>query len=93
MSSWRSSNIDEMVLAAFTKKGPLPPKEEAHWRVLRVASFVTVYEAFVGMEPYVGFFWRIFSGASLVSGEAVRDYVDGGLCPRSRSDQTIHEVL
>ena len=30
MSSWRSSNIDEMVLAAFVEKGPLPPKEEGH---------------------------------------------------------------
>ena len=50
MSSWRSSNIDEMVLAAFAEKGPLPPKEEAHWRVLHVDVFVTIYEAFVGMD-------------------------------------------
>ena len=57
MSSWRSPNIDEMVLAAFAEKGPLPPKEEAHWRVLRIAGFVTVCEAFVEMEPYVDFFW------------------------------------
>ena len=62
MSSWRSSNIDEVVLATFTKKGPLPPKEEVHWRVLHVAGFVTVYEAFIGMEPYVDFFRRIFFG-------------------------------
>ena len=41
-----------MVLAAFTEKGPLPPKEEAHWRVLRVIGFVLAYEAFIGMEPY-----------------------------------------
>jgi len=26
MLSWRSSNIDEMVSAAFAEKGPLPPK-------------------------------------------------------------------
>ena len=45
-----------MVLAAFTEKGPLPPKEEAHWRVLHVAGFVTVCEAFVGMEPYIDCF-------------------------------------
>ena len=52
MFSWRSSNIDEMVLAAFVEKGPLPPKEEAYWRVLHVAGFVPACEAFVGMEPY-----------------------------------------
>ena len=52
MSSWRLSNIDEMVLAAFAEKGPLPLKEEAHWRVLHVAGFVPACEAFIGMEPY-----------------------------------------
>jgi len=41
-----------MVPVAFTKKGPLPPKEEAHWRVLSVVGFVVVREAFVRMEPY-----------------------------------------
>ena len=51
MSSWRSSNIDEVLSAAFTEKGPLPPKEEAHWRVLSVIDFVIVREAFVRMEP------------------------------------------
>ena len=62
MSSWRSSIIDEVVLAAFAEKGLLPPKEVAHWRVLHVTGFITVYEAFVGMEPHVDSFWRIFSG-------------------------------
>ena len=52
MLSCRSSNVDEMVLAAFAEKGPLPSKEEAHWRVLSVVGFVIVHEAFVGMEPY-----------------------------------------
>ena len=72
MSSWRSSNIDEMVLAAFAKKGPLPPNGEAHWRVLRVAGFVAVCKAFVGIEPYVGFFQRIFSGRALLVGKLPR---------------------
>ena len=27
MSRWRSSSVDEVVLAAFTEKGLLPPKE------------------------------------------------------------------
>ena len=46
-----------MVLATFAEKGPLPPKEEAHWRVLHVAGFVTIYEAFIRMEPDTDFFW------------------------------------
>ena len=56
MLSWRSSNVDEMVLAAFVEKGPLPPKEEVHRRVLHVAGFVTIYEVFIGIEPYIGLF-------------------------------------
>ena len=50
-----------MVLAAFAKKGPLLPKEEAHWRVLSIVCFVVIREAFIGMEPYEKLFWRIFS--------------------------------
>ena len=42
MSSWRSSNIDEMVFAAFAEKGPLSLKEEVHWRVLSVIDFAVV---------------------------------------------------
>ena len=61
MSSWRSSNIDEMVLATFAKKGPLPLKEEAYWRVPSIVGFVVVREAFVRMEPYGDFFQRTFS--------------------------------
>ena len=45
-----------MVLATFAEKGLLSLKEEAHWKVLHVAGFVVVYEAFVGMEPYGDFF-------------------------------------
>ena len=44
--------MDEMVMATFAMKGSLPPKEEAHWRVLSVIDFVIVREAFVRMEPY-----------------------------------------
>ena len=45
-----------MVSAAFVEKGLLPPKEVAHWRVLYVTGFITVYEAFIGMEPHVDSF-------------------------------------
>ena len=50
-----------MVSATFAEKGPLPPKEEAHWRVLSIVGFVVVREAFVGMDPYGGLLRRIFS--------------------------------
>jgi len=30
MSSWRSSNVDEVVWAAFAEKSSLPPKEEEY---------------------------------------------------------------
>ena len=65
MSSWRSPNVDEMVLAAFAENGLVPPKEVAHWRVSYVVGFITICEAFVGMEPYVDSFHRVFSGRAL----------------------------
>ena len=67
-----------MVLATFAEQGPLLPKEEAHWRVIHVAGFVTVYEAFVGMEPYGDFFWQIFSGQALSVGKPPRTTPMGG---------------
>ena len=30
--------------------------------VLHIAGFVTVCEAFLGMEPHADFFWRLFCG-------------------------------
>ena len=54
-----------MVLAAFAEMGLVPSKEVAHWRVSYVAGFITVYEAFIGMEPYVDSFRRVFSGRVL----------------------------
>ena len=53
MSSWRSPNVDEMVLVTFAEKGLVLPKEVVHWRVPYVVGFVTICETFVGMEPYV----------------------------------------
>ena len=78
MSSWRSSNLDEMVLAAFAEKGPLPPKEEVHWRVLSVVGFVVVCEAFVGMKPYGDLFRRSFFGRALLVGRPPRTTLMGG---------------
>ena len=60
--SWRSPNVDEMVLAAFVKKGLVPPKEVAHWRMSYIIGFITIYEAFIGMEPHVDSFRRVFFG-------------------------------
>jgi len=31
-------------------------------RVLHIAGFVTMCEAFLGMEPHMYFFWQIFIG-------------------------------
>ena len=57
MLSWRSPNVDEMVLAAFAEKGLVPPKEVAHWRVPYIAGFITICEAFIGMELHMDSFW------------------------------------
>ena len=78
MLSWRSSYVDEMVLVAFAEKGLLPPKEEAYWRVLPVAGFVIICEAFIGMEPYGYLFRRIFSGRALSVGKPPRTAPMGG---------------
>ena len=67
-----------MVLAAFAEKGSLPPKEEAHWRVLSVVSFVIIRKAFVKMEPYGKLFQRIFSGRVLLVGKPPRTTLMGG---------------
>ena len=37
-------------------------------RVLHIVGFVTVCEAFLGMEPHVDFFRRMFSGQTLSMG-------------------------
>ena len=37
-------------------------------RVLHIAGFVTVCEAFLGMEPHMDFFWRLFSERTLPMG-------------------------
>ena len=52
----------EVVLAAFTEKGLLTSKEVAHWRVPHVVDFITICEAFIGMEPHVDSFRSIFFG-------------------------------
>ena len=43
MSSWRSSNVDEVVRAAFARKSLMPPKEEEYWRVLSVVNLVVIH--------------------------------------------------
>ena len=58
-----------MVLAAFVEKGPLLPKEEAHWRVLSIVGFVVVCEAFIGIEPYGPLLTNLLQ-TSLIGGEA-----------------------
>ena len=64
MSNWRPSNVDEVVMAAFTKKGLLLPKEVAHWRAPapgeavprprsdEVVSFLTFHECGLGYPAH-----------------------------------------
>ena len=46
--------------------------------VLHIAGFITVCEAFLGMEPHMDFFWRIFSGQALSEGKPLRIALVGG---------------
>jgi len=63
MSSWRTSNVDESMLAAFVEKGLLPPKEVAHWRApageafpqpraSEVVSFLAFHERRLGYPAH-----------------------------------------
>ena len=85
MSSWRSPNVDEMVLAAFAEKGLVPPKEVAHWRVPYVANF-RWDGAVHGLLP-ASLLW-----ASLVGEEDAWDYTDERFCPSSCSSWLVHKV-
>ena len=49
--------------------------------MLRVASFITVYEAFFGMEPYANSFQRIFIGRALSEGKPPRTAPVEGFAP------------
>jgi len=41
-------------------------------RVLHITGFVTIYEAFLGMDPHMDLFWWIFSGRALSEGNPPR---------------------
>ena len=62
----------------MAERGLLLSKEVAHWRVLHVAGFVTVCEGFVGIEPHVGSFRRVFSGRALSERKTLRIAPVGG---------------
>ena len=49
--------------------------------MLHVAGFVTVYEAFFGMEPYVDSFRWIFTRRALSEGKLPRTVPVGGFTP------------
>ena len=78
ISSWRSPNKDEMVLAAFAEKGLVPPKEVAHWRVPYVTGFVTICETFIGMEPHMDSFRRVFPGRAFLERRTLGTALVGG---------------
>ena len=49
--------------------------------VLHIAGFITVCEAFLGMEPHVDFFRRLFSGRALTVGNPAEIAPVGGFRP------------
>ena len=46
--------------------------------VLHITGFITVCEAFLGMEAHMDFFWRIFTGRALSEGKSTRTTPVGG---------------
>ena len=46
--------------------------------VLHIAGFVTVYEAFLRMEPHVDFFRWLFFGRTLIAGSSAETAPVGG---------------
>ena len=46
--------------------------------VLHIAGFITVCEAFLGMEPHMDFFWRMFSRRALSEGKPLMIVLVGG---------------
>ena len=46
--------------------------------VLHIAGFVTVYEAFLRMEPHVDFFRRLFFGRTMTAGSLADTALVGG---------------
>ena len=46
--------------------------------VLHIASFITVYEAFLRMEPHADFFHLLFSGRALPVGNPPEVVLVGG---------------
>ena len=49
--------------------------------VLHIAGFVTVYEAFLGMEPHVDLFRHFFSGRAMTAGNSAETAPVGGGSP------------
>ena len=46
--------------------------------VLHIAGFITIYEAFLGMEPHVDLFRLFFSGRAMTTGNSVKTTPVGG---------------
>jgi hypothetical protein len=70
--------------------------------VLHIVGFVTVCEAFLGMEPHVNFFWLFFSGRAMTTGnsssgipESVssRTFLGGKGMPRCSSSPSYPRIL
>ena len=46
--------------------------------MLHITEFITVCEAFLGMEPHVDLFWRLFSRRALSEGKPLMIVLVGG---------------
>ena len=46
--------------------------------VLHLVGYVTVCEAFLGMEPHADFFWRLFCPRALMVGDSAEIVPVGG---------------
>ena len=60
--------------------GPRVVAPQPDWGV-HITGFITVCEAFLGMEPHVDLFQWIFSGRALSEGKPPRIAPVGGICP------------
>ena len=58
-------------------------------RVLHITVFVTIYEAFLEMEPHVDLFRRVFIGQALSEGKLPRTTPVGGFALQKRPKPSV----
>ena len=81
MSSWRSSNVDEMVHAALAEESLLPKEKRRRW-----ASYVVDYAVIRCAPPLVGGVSCSYAVVRVMAG-------DDGVVPRRHGDGIAVEVV